>query len=100
MERNMLIDIAKGIGIILVVYTHTKCYAHDSIYLFIMPLFFALSGYFFNEKRGTWDNIKAKFNSLIIRMFILLGQCLLSLIGQWVLCGFSGDYSLLQHSFP
>ena len=82
MERNKIIDIAKGIGIILVVYTHTKCYAHDSIYLFIMPLFFALSGYFFNEKRGTWDNIKAKFNSLIIPyiFYFLLVQSMFILL--------------------
>ncbi|MFA7082202.1 MAG: acyltransferase family protein [Bacteroidales bacterium] len=75
MERNRIIDIAKGIGIMLVVYTHTKCYAHDAIYLFIMPLFFALSGYFFNEERPLWDNIKVKFKTLIIPYifyFILL----------------------------
>lgn len=66
MERNKVIDIAKGIGIMLVVYTHTKCYAHDAIYIFIMPLFFALSGYFFNEERPLWENIKVKFKTLII----------------------------------
>lgn len=75
MERNRVIDIAKGIGIMLVVYTHTKCYAHDAIYIFIMPLFFTLSGYFFNEERPLWDNIKVKFKTLIIPYcfyFILL----------------------------
>lgn len=69
MERNKVIDIAKGIGIMLVVYTHTKCYAHDAIYIFIMPLFFALSGYFFNEERPLWDNIKVKFKTLVVPYF-------------------------------
>jgi len=38
-------------------------------------LFFALSGYFFNEERPLWDNIKVKFKTLIIPYifyFILL----------------------------
>ncbi len=69
----------------LVVYTHTKCYAHDAIYIFIMPLFFALSGYFFNEGRTIKDNIKNKFNSLIkpyIFYFILV-QCLFILVHKF-----------------
>lgn len=50
--RNEIIDIAKGLGIILMVIGHTPCpkYLHDFIYLFHMPLFFLLSGYCFNPK--------------------------------------------------
>jgi fucose 4-O-acetylase-like acetyltransferase len=85
MQRNKVIDIAKGIGIMLVVYTHTKCYAHDAIYIFIMPLFFALSGYFFNEKRGLWENVKNKFNSLIIPyiFYFLLIQSLFIVVHKF-----------------
>lgn len=85
MERNKIIDIAKGIGIILVVYTHTKCYAHDSIYIFIMPLFFALSGYFFNEQRKLGDNIKNKFKTLIIPyiFYFLLVQILFIIVHKF-----------------
>ncbi len=85
MQRNRTIDIAKGIGIILVVYTHTKCYAHDAIYIFIMPLFFALSGYFFNEERTIKENIKNKFNSLIIPyvFYFLLVQSLFILVHKF-----------------
>ncbi|MEA4968638.1 MAG: acyltransferase family protein [Bacteroidaceae bacterium] len=85
MQRNKIIDIAKGIGIMLVVYTHTKCYAHDAIYIFIMPLFFALSGYFFNEGRTIKENIKNKFNSLIIPyiFYFLLVQCLFILVHKF-----------------
>lgn len=50
--RNETIDIAKAIGIILMVVGHTRCpdYLRQLIYLFHMPLFFLFSGYFFNQK--------------------------------------------------
>jgi fucose 4-O-acetylase-like acetyltransferase len=46
--RLHYIDIAKGIGIILVVVGHTSTplYLHNIIYQFHMPLFFILSGLF------------------------------------------------------
>ena len=47
-------DIAKGIGIILVIMGHTFHPAGQvckAIYLFHMPLFFFLAGYFFNFKK-------------------------------------------------
>lgn len=69
----------------LVVYTHTKCYAHDAIYIFIMPLFFALSGYFFNEGRTIKENIKNKFNSLVIPyiFYFILVQSLFILVHKF-----------------
>lgn len=50
--RNETIDIAKAVGIILMVVGHTRCpdYLRQLIYLFHMPLFFLFSGYFFNQK--------------------------------------------------
>lgn len=56
-QRDKSIDIAKGIGIILVVYGHLACPIHEEIYLFHMPLFFLLSGYFFSKS----DSIKHFF---------------------------------------
>ena len=46
-ERDKTIDIARGIGITLMVIGHTYCpqVLCDFIYLFHMPLFFFLSGY-------------------------------------------------------
>lgn len=49
-QRDISIDIAKGIGIILVVYGHLACPVAREIFLFHMPLFFLLSGYFFLQK--------------------------------------------------
>lgn len=66
-QRNVELDIVKGIGMILMVMAHT--YGPESllwriVYPFHMPLFFIISGYFFKEKR-TNLLIYASFNRLI-----------------------------------
>lgn len=66
MGRDQTIDIAKGIGIVLVVWGHTACPIKSEIYLFHMPLFFFLSGYLFNDKTNIKDIIRKKIRSLII----------------------------------
>lgn len=50
-ERSDIINIAKAIGIILMVIGHSGCpqWLHDFIYVFHMPLFFFLSGYCMKE---------------------------------------------------
>lgn len=66
--RNINIDIAKGIGIMLVVIGHTDSPLHDFIYLFHMPLFFFLSGYAY-KKIDSYNPIKVikkRFKSLYI----------------------------------
>lgn len=51
MDRNPLLDIVKGIGILLVVYGHSKIeFGHYMIYMFHMPLFFLVSGYLHKER--------------------------------------------------
>lgn len=45
----MLMDMAKGIGISLVVLGHTQSSFGAYIYMFHMPLFFFISGYFFKD---------------------------------------------------
>lgn len=51
-KRLEYIDIAKGIGIFLVVLGHTRYpYTRDIIYSFHMPLFFFLSGYLFTLEK-------------------------------------------------
>ena len=51
-DRFHYIDLAKGIGIILVVWGHTQFPAGRYIYSFHMPLFFFISGYLFSIKRN------------------------------------------------
>ncbi len=49
-ERLHYIDIAKGIGIIFIVLSHTNPSFVDFISLFHVPVFFVFSGFFFREK--------------------------------------------------
>lgn len=51
-QRDAVVDIAKGIGILLVVYGHLKNPFNPFIYAFHMPLFFFLSGFLL--KTLTW----------------------------------------------
>lgn len=53
-QRQAWIDVLKGVGMILVVIGHTseKNVLNDWVYTFHMPLFFALSGYLWEQKSG------------------------------------------------
>lgn len=50
MKRNKSMDIAKAIGIILVVIGHSDSPLTSFVYLFHMPLFFFISGYFYKDE--------------------------------------------------
>ncbi len=67
-KRYDWIDIAKGIGVILVVLGHESLpYSLNSwIYSFHMPLFFMLSGYTFKQKGNFHDDYYLPFKRLII----------------------------------
>lgn len=69
-KRIEYIDIAKGIGILLVVMGHNDFslvspFAYKLIYSFHMPLFFFLSGYFLNTMAGFWNFVRKRFNALL-----------------------------------
>ncbi|HIE25447.1 MAG TPA: hypothetical protein EYP74_05530 [Anaerolineales bacterium] len=69
-KRIQYIDIAKGIGILLVVLGHNDMNAyhpllHRFIYAFHIPLFFFLSGIFFNPNRDFKTLVKKRFDGLI-----------------------------------
>ena len=59
-------DIAKGIGIILVVLAHGEGVFMGHIYQFHMPLFFLISGLLYSNKSSVKDFVKRKFYSLYI----------------------------------
>lgn len=69
-SRNVSLDIAKSICIILMVAGHSGCpkYIHDVIYLFHMPAFFLISGMLLSEKYllDLRNGIKKKFKSYYI----------------------------------
>lgn len=69
-KRIEYIDIARGIGILLVVLGHNDFalvspFAYKVIYSFHMPLFFFLSGYFINAAIGFWKFFIKRFNTLL-----------------------------------
>ena len=86
-NRIEWIDIAKGIGIILVIAGHCFYLGYSyPLYAFHMPLFFFLSGLLFKDKNeGFVDFLKSKTNSLmrpwLIILFISSLVCLV--IPQW-----------------
>ena len=56
-NRDSTIDIAKGICIFLMVLGHTYFYSwfNDRVYLFHMPFFFFVSGFFYSTKKNLKD---------------------------------------------
>lgn len=86
-QRIEWIDIAKGIGMLMVIAGHTislrYCYP---LYAFHMPLFFFLSGLVFKDKNeGLWSYIGRITNNLLkpwcVMLFISFLVCLL--IPDW-----------------
>lgn len=67
-ERNLTIDVAKGLTIILMLVGHCDSISHGLfklIFSFHMPLFFILSGYFFKQK-NTRQLAKNDFRKLVV----------------------------------
>ena len=76
-KRIEYLDIAKGIGILLVVLGHNDFevispFVQRLIYSFHMPLFFFLSGYFINAFIPFFDFFKKRFNSLMKPYFFTI----------------------------
>lgn len=71
-KRELCFDIAKGIGIILMIIGHCGIknqYVRNFIYSFHMPLFFLISGYFFKYREDK-ELLKRNFKRLIIPYII------------------------------
>lgn len=69
-KRIEYLDIAKGIGILLVVLGHNDFevispFVQRLIYSFHMPLFFFLSGYFINASIPFFEFVRKRFNALL-----------------------------------
>lgn len=71
-NRIHWIDMAKGIGMFLVMFGHMETGLLGRwIYSFHMPLFFFLSGYVFNGKYGTLTFVKKKLYGMVLPYFTL-----------------------------
>lgn len=69
-KRIDYVDIAKGIGIILVVMGHNDFalispFAHKLIYSFHMPMFFFMSGMFFKPDLPLGKYVRHRFNRVL-----------------------------------
>ncbi len=77
-KRVEYVDIAKGIGIVLVVMGHNDFalispFAHKLIYSFHVPMFFFMSGMFFKPDLPFWIFVQQRFKKLLKPfLFILL----------------------------
>jgi acyltransferase len=84
-ERTAWIDIARGIGIIFVIYGHTLGAAgfRYLIYAFHMPLFFFLSGLVFHNRENEKykDSLKKDIRRILVPYFIF---AIVSLILWWI----------------
>lgn len=67
-KRLDFLDIAKGIGIIFVLYSHSCGFPvfGNAVTAFYMPLFFFISGYVYKTGRSAGENIKRKLKQLLI----------------------------------
>lgn len=65
-ERVLYLDIAKGIGILLVVWAHASGPFSAQIDQFHMPMFFLISGYLYSQKGTVKEYIWKKTKSLYI----------------------------------
>lgn len=63
------IDIAKGIGILLVIALHSNFHLEIGT-TFEMPLFFLLAGIFIRPQTGGVEFLRKKVNSLLIPCFL------------------------------
>ncbi len=70
-KRIAWLDVAKGLGILLVVLGHNHIkddfpLVYQTIYSFHMPFFFLVSGMFFKKEYGFWQLVKRRFKSLLL----------------------------------
>ena len=94
LTRDKTIDVAKGIGIFLVVFAHLNCMMpmHTIIYSFHIPLFFFISGLLFQKEKF------ASFKDFLKRRMITIG-CpyllfgILSVLYSFGICFIQGDLS-------
>lgn len=70
MQRNVSLDIMKGIGMLAVILGHTftiPTYPYrNALFSFHMPLFFILAGYFYKKDDDVKGRVKKDFRRLII----------------------------------
>ncbi len=106
MSRDKSVDIAKGIGIILVVWGHTRpCPVVNEICMFHMPLFFFLAGCFLKSEslkvvlyKRTRTLLVPLLFFYLVSLLVKLGRTALAQPSVGTLLAF--DYSLANVNYP
>ena len=97
-QRLTHIDIARGIGILLVVAGHnwivlaSKGELYRMVYSFHIPLFFILAGTFFNSSKSFGVTLKERFQALLIPYFFT------SIVVEIIALAFNFDLGLFVKS--
>lgn len=68
MKRYQYLDIARGIGLLLVIISHS-CGLSSYLINYYIPLFFVVSGYIYKEGRSYKENIGKKARRLLVPYF-------------------------------
>lgn len=86
--RDKAIDLAKGLGSVWIILSHTGSYFPFAKYFYYMyvPIFFVCSGYTFRKR----DSLKADFINVFNRLFIPMLLCRLCMIIFDLLSGWGG----------
>ncbi|HTH94023.1 MAG TPA: acyltransferase family protein [Rhodocyclaceae bacterium] len=77
-QRNAVADIARGLGIVLIVFGHNRIVQNDPgelyrvIFSFHLPLFFFLSGVFLSPEKDPATILKQRADSLLKPYFVVL----------------------------
>ena len=70
-ERNQIIYLVKGMGIVLMVVRHAEAPYSDFVLLFHMAIFFIASGYLYNDKHAESIQSVVKFTLRKLRSLYL-----------------------------
>lgn len=98
MGRKNYIDYAKALCIIAIVFVHIGFSALNNVLLFLMPLFFAATGYTFSYgKRTAAQNIIIRFKTIMIPFFLIMLVYTLIEIPRAILFGY-GDATIAYPS--
>lgn len=83
-QRLDYFDVAKGIGIILVIVGHSTLlpWLAAVIYSFHMPLFFIISGYFLSREKSTMEVMRSRFRQFALPFAVASTAILLWWIWQ------------------
>lgn len=99
-ERNIQIDISRGIGIILIVMGHTAFRYTHFIYLFHVAIFFIIAGYLFKEEHSAnIEELKKFIFVKIKRLYIpfLIGNGICVILNNFFID--INLYSSASHSY-